>query len=58
MFGGQASSCKCHLFDDTALLFLTVPRGMLCKKVPLPTWQASLAGRLPHQKVDYFRFQI
>jgi len=34
MFGGQALSCKCHLIDDTALLFLTVPKGMLCKKMP------------------------
>ncbi len=34
MFGGQTLSYKHHFFDDPALLFLTVPRGMPCKKVP------------------------
>ena len=34
MFGGQSLSCKGHFFDDTSLLFLTVPQGTLFKKTP------------------------
>ncbi len=34
MFGGQTLSYKSHFFEDTALLFLTVPKGMLFKKTP------------------------
>ena len=34
MFGGQTLSYKGHFFDDSSLLFSTVPKGTLFKKTP------------------------